>query len=788
MRIIFMIIIMIIAANYNCFGIGMRKSIKSPDVIYCETMGYKVEFVADDKGITRGFCTFSDGTIANSMEFFQGKVGEKWSYGYQHGYHVKNKVVDKGPYQIEYATCIKSQSNNVVEEIPQIELMKNDNVPSYKDLKTEGLHNEVKSNYQPVFVFQNSGFLPPSFDWRNRDSHSYIGSVRNQENCGSCYAFAACAAAECSYNWANQLYDQNCKDFSEAFIMWCLGRYGPYDASFGGCDGATQWDYDELDALRTIGIIDEAAMPYDHGNDPGSCNYGIYSTVKFQSWNRVECSDYEAIREAIYNYGAVDASIFDAGDPTFQTYKGGIYLEQQNPCSENPCYYTFTNHSVSLIGWGTDPDYGDYWILRNSWDPDIWGDHDYMKISVASALVSCEVAYLIPVPAGPVCGNGICEAGETYNNCPSDCVNPNTYPICLDKLSRDGFMINGQQNGISEVCIDHDIILSPTFPNPIYPPIYCPKNWFRINYTTMSGNCDDLDKNEPNPIDCHHHFWNHSKCDCHYWQIFISIQECDCNGSPIGTEHDNWVNLRPSECHWYYIGSFNLNEYLPQLGVTLQSGKYYRLKLADNYWEIYYYPDPPPWDEYTRIIHTFEDNVYINGTTINNDIYGKNIVLENVTVNNYIKVIAGQQISILPYSSLRNGIYRIDETIGCDHFAGKSSSLLTKEEDVLYNTEEIRNEDFQGDEIKPMEKVNTEIKFLVYPEEQGIHIVSNLTSDNHYLIVVYDMIGKEIISTTFSGLNKSSEISNVTLRSGVYIYQIIGDNKINVSGKFVITK
>jgi C1A family cysteine protease len=62
--------------------------------------------------------------------------------------------------------------------------------------------------------------LPSSFDLRDVDGRSYIGPVRNQGNCGSCYSFGAVVAAETSWNRKYDLYDDKAIDFSEAFIVW----------------------------------------------------------------------------------------------------------------------------------------------------------------------------------------------------------------------------------------------------------------------------------------------------------------------------------------------------------------------------------------------------------------------------------------------------------------------------------------------------------------------------------------------------------------------------------------
>lgn len=76
--------------------------------------------------------------------------------------------------------------------------------------------------------------LPSSFDWRNYNGHSYIGPIRNQGSCGSCYAFGVCAAGEGTYNWAHGQYDANCAHFSESYVIWCLGRLSKYNSHLFG--------------------------------------------------------------------------------------------------------------------------------------------------------------------------------------------------------------------------------------------------------------------------------------------------------------------------------------------------------------------------------------------------------------------------------------------------------------------------------------------------------------------------------------------------------------------------
>ena len=63
------------------------------------------------------------------------------------------------------------------------------------------------------------------------------------------------------------------------------------------------------------------------------------------------------IMSEIYVRGPVAATI--NASPIVK-YTGGIFTDDSYPKN--------SNHIVSIVGWGTDPDSGiKYWIVRNSW-------------------------------------------------------------------------------------------------------------------------------------------------------------------------------------------------------------------------------------------------------------------------------------------------------------------------------------------------------------------------------------------------------------------------------------
>lgn len=69
--------------------------------------------------------------------------------------------------------------------------------------------------------------------------------------------------------------------------------------------------------------------------------------------------------------GPVSVAI-DAHPESFQFYSNGIYYEPQ-------CTTDKLNHGVLVVGYGTEADGQQYWLVKNSYGPE-WGIGGYMKL------------------------------------------------------------------------------------------------------------------------------------------------------------------------------------------------------------------------------------------------------------------------------------------------------------------------------------------------------------------------------------------------------------------------
>ena len=87
------------------------------------------------------------------------------------------------------------------------------------------------------------------------------------------------------------------------------------------------------------------------------------------------------LRDIVASVGPV--SIVICVEDSFHNYGGGVY----NP----PTCGTSVDHAVVIVGYGTDPVGGDYWIVKNSWGPS-FGEDGYIRMARNRGNL-CIVAY-----------------------------------------------------------------------------------------------------------------------------------------------------------------------------------------------------------------------------------------------------------------------------------------------------------------------------------------------------------------------------------------------------------
>ena len=78
----------------------------------------------------------------------------------------------------------------------------------------------------------------------------------------------------------------------------------------------------------------------------------------------------------------------------WQTYAGGVLAPRKwlGGCSSDP---SKADHGVAVVGYGTDPTSGDYWIVRNSWGS-AWGENGYVRLK--RGVNACGVANFASYP------------------------------------------------------------------------------------------------------------------------------------------------------------------------------------------------------------------------------------------------------------------------------------------------------------------------------------------------------------------------------------------------------
>uniref|UniRef100_A0A914I0X3 Cathepsin L-like n=1 Tax=Globodera rostochiensis TaxID=31243 RepID=A0A914I0X3_GLORO len=223
-----------------------------------------------------------------------------------------------------------------------------------------GLRPWMKAQRNTItLTIRNSSTLPIEVDWRK---NGVVTDVKDQGDCGSCWAFSANGAIEGAIARNNA---ENLVSLSEQNLLDCSTEYGNEGCDGGLMDNAFQYVKDNH------GVDTEKSYPYTA--QTSECHFSnktVGATLK--GFKDLPIGNEEQLKHAIATIGPISVGI-DASHLSFQFYSAGVYLEKR-------CSHNYLDHGVLVVGYGTDKVHGDYWLVKNSWGAD-WGEGGYIKMA-----------------------------------------------------------------------------------------------------------------------------------------------------------------------------------------------------------------------------------------------------------------------------------------------------------------------------------------------------------------------------------------------------------------------
>lgn len=227
-----------------------------------------------------------------------------------------------------------------------------------EELKCISMPNELgEQSMTNVSTFHppNNLKLPDTVDWRNE---GYVTPVKNQGECGSCWAFSTTGGLEGQHFKATgklvSLSEQNLVDCSKE-NDGCNG---------GRMDRAYQYivDNNGIDTYESYPYVGEERTCTFRRSKVGATCTGY---VKIPSGNEI------ALQKAVASVGPIAVAIHMPG--TLHLYQNGVF-------DIETCNSYELNHGVLVVGYGVENG-KDYWLVKNSWG-ETWGDEGgYFKIS-----------------------------------------------------------------------------------------------------------------------------------------------------------------------------------------------------------------------------------------------------------------------------------------------------------------------------------------------------------------------------------------------------------------------
>jgi C1A family cysteine protease len=220
--------------------------------------------------------------------------------------------------------------------------------------RTDPKRRVMKSkNPSQRYAFKAGEKLPSSVDWRVKGA---VSPIKDQGNCGSCWAFSTIAAVE----GINQIVTGELISLSEQELVDCDTEYN------GGCNGGLM-DYAFEFIIKNGGIDTEGDYPYKGVDAKCDLVKENSKVVTIDGYEDVPAFSENSLKKAVAHQ-PVSVAI-EAGGRALQFYVSGVFTGE---CG------TALDHGVVAVGYGTENGV-DYWLVRNSWGSN-WGENGYIKM------------------------------------------------------------------------------------------------------------------------------------------------------------------------------------------------------------------------------------------------------------------------------------------------------------------------------------------------------------------------------------------------------------------------